>query len=372
MHRLTFYPLGNADTCRIELQNGRTLLFDYAAIKNADDPSDKRIDLPAELRRDLKKEERNYYDVVAFTHIDDDHVHGSSDYFYLEHASKYQSADRIRINELWVPAAAIYDTDCDGDARVIREEARHRLRTGKGIKVFSRPERLREWLEKQGLTLESRKHLIVDAGQLIPGFTLASDEVEFFLHSPFAFRTDRGELIDRNGSSIVVQGTFTCNGRSTTLMLAADVTYDVLDDIVTMTKRRNNHSRLESDVFKLPHHGSFTAIGPDKGESKTKPTPNVAWLYEEQCRHRCTLVCSSRKRPSDESDNQPPHRQAIRYYEDVVRKKLGEFIITMESPTSSAPEPLVVILDGSGATVQKKVPAAAGGLVTTSAPRAGA
>jgi hypothetical protein len=35
---------------------------------------------------------RNYYDVVAFTHLDDDHICGSFSFFYLEHASKYRGA----------------------------------------------------------------------------------------------------------------------------------------------------------------------------------------------------------------------------------------------------------------------------------------
>ena len=87
-------------------------------------------------------------------------------FFYLEHASKYQDADRIKIRELWVPAAAIIEDGCKDEDRIIRAEARHRLRSGKGIRVFSRPDKLKDWLNDQGLTLESRAHLITDAGQL--------------------------------------------------------------------------------------------------------------------------------------------------------------------------------------------------------------
>ena len=48
------------------------------------------------------------------------------------------------------------------------------------------------------MTLESREHLITDAGQLIPGFTLENDGAEFFVHSPFAWRQDEKTVIDRN------------------------------------------------------------------------------------------------------------------------------------------------------------------------------
>lgn len=85
-------------------------------------------------------------------------------------------------------------------------EARYRLKMGKGIRVFSRPDKLKEWFQNEGLTLESRAHLITDAGQLIPGFSLASDQIEFFVHSPFATRLNGGGdgLVDRNIDSLVV------------------------------------------------------------------------------------------------------------------------------------------------------------------------
>ena len=369
MHKITFYPLGNADTCRIDLANGRTLLFDYANVRDPKDATDKRIDLPADLRAHLAATKRDDYDVVVFTHLDNDHVCGAGDFFHFDHAAKYQGGGRVKIKELWVPATAIYDGDCVEDARVIRQEARHRLREGYGIRVFSRPDRLKDWLEEQGLTLESRRSFIVDAGNVIPGFTVARDQVEFFLHSPHAYRTDAGELIDRNGSSIVVQATFQAGGRESKLILAADVTHETLADIVDMTKRHANEERLEWDVFKLPHHGSYTAIGPEKGDDVTKPTPQVAWLYD-QARHGAQLVCSSWRR--DAADTvQPPHKQAVKFYEGVARKKLGELTITMEYPSSTAPKPFVVIIDEDGVTPRKIVPAVATTLAATSAPRAG-
>jgi len=163
--KLTFHPLGNADSTRIDMANGRKMLVDYADMRNPADMWDARIDLPEVLKADLRAAKRDYYDVVCYTHLDDDHCCGSGDFFWLEHAAKYQGEGRVKIDELWVPAAAILEDGCEDSARMIRQEARHRLRIGKGIRVFSRPARLKEWLEKQGLTLESRAHLITDAGQ---------------------------------------------------------------------------------------------------------------------------------------------------------------------------------------------------------------
>jgi len=163
MHQATFFPLGNADTCLLDLECGKKLLFDFAHWEDAEDDKDLRIDLGAALREDLEKDERDSFDVVAFTHLDDDHIHGATDFFYLEHAKKYQDTDRIKINELWVPAAAIVEEGVKDEANVIRAEARHRLKQGRGIRVFSRPDALKEWLENADLDPASRQHLITDA-----------------------------------------------------------------------------------------------------------------------------------------------------------------------------------------------------------------
>ena len=129
--KVHFFPLGNADTLRIDLADGRKLLVDYADTRDRDDENDLRCDLPEELRRDLSKAGRDYYDGVCITHIDNDHCKGFGEFFWLEHAKVYQNDDRIKIRELWVPAAAIMEENLKEDARLIRAEARHRLRLGR-------------------------------------------------------------------------------------------------------------------------------------------------------------------------------------------------------------------------------------------------
>ena len=70
--KVHFFPLGNADTLRIDLADGRKLLVDYADTRNRDDEDDLRCDLPEELRRDLRRARRNSYDAVCITHLDND------------------------------------------------------------------------------------------------------------------------------------------------------------------------------------------------------------------------------------------------------------------------------------------------------------
>jgi hypothetical protein len=351
---LTFHPLGNADCTRIDLADGQRLLIDYADMRNPDDPWDKRIDLPAELKKDLRAAKRNYYDIVCFTHLDDDHCCGSDDFFWLDHALKYQGEGRIKIRELWVPAGAILEDGCQDSARIIRQEARYRLKKGTGIRVFSRPAQLKEWLRANGLTLDSRAHLITDAGQLVPGYSTSGPErVEFFIHSPFAWRLNENEVIDRNQDSVVFQATFLEGGRKTYSLFMSDIDYTTIELIVKTTKRKKNEERLLWDVFKIPHHCSYTAIGLEKGDDETKPTDEVKWLCESQGHERHTMMSTSKSMPvkgSDEDkDVQPPHRQAGAYYKRVAAAKDGQFKVTMDLPSASNPKPTTIEIDDRGA-----------------------
>ena len=131
-------------------------------------------------------------------------------FFELQHAKKYQGDDRIKIRELWVPAAMLLEsTDKDHQTEefvLLRQEARHRLLEGKGILVFSKPQALADWLEplleERGETDSARDHLFIDAGTIVPGFTLAEDGAEFFCHSPFVKHCDDGDMI-RNSAALV-------------------------------------------------------------------------------------------------------------------------------------------------------------------------
>ena len=373
MHKLTFFPLGNADCCRIDLIDGQKLLFDYADMRDPSDKDDRRIDLPKELRNDLRSADRNHYDVVAFTHLDKDHYAGASEFFWLEHAKKYQNQGRTRIDSLWVPAAIIVEEDLDDDeGRIIQREARFRLQEGKGVRVFSRPEALEDWLGNKGLTVKDREHLITDAGQLVPGFTTYGNGVEFFVHSPFADRLDDGTLVDRNRESIVLQATFACDASETRVILSSDVDHEALAQIVKITQGKGNEARLKWDVLKSPHHCSYLSIGPEKGREKTEPVPEVKWLLEDQGQKGGIVVSSSWPIPSDDT-TQPPHKQAASYYRGVVKGLTGEFVVTMEHPSKTKPDKLEIgVCDGQlGATVRKRAFTSSIIASKTPAPRAG-
>jgi hypothetical protein len=352
--KLTFHPIGNADCTRLDLADARKLLVDYAAMRDPNDAWERRVDLPAELRTDLRAAKRDYYDVVCFTHLDKDHTNGAGDFFWFDHAEKHQGEGRTKMRELWVPAAAILEDGLDDCARIIRQEARHRLKLGAGIRVFSRPIKLKGWLESNGLTLESRASLITDAGNYVPGFSLTGPErVQFFIHSPFGWRQDDNEVVDRNQDSVVFQATFLEAARETYALFMSDIDHDSIEHIVTTSKRHKNEARLLWDIFKVPHHCSYNAIGPEKGDDETKPTDEVKWLCEVQGRERHTMMSTSWSIPvkgsKEDEDVQPPHRQAAANYKRVAGARDGQFKVTMDLPSASKPKPTTIEISDRGA-----------------------
>lgn len=367
-HTLKFFPIGNADCTLFKLSTGKNVLFDYADRRCADDPDDKRIDLPKALDEEVKGD----YDVVCFTHADDDHICGFSEYFFLKHAKEYQEGKRKKIEELWVPAAVLLEKNLNGEARILRSEARHRLKEKKGIRVFSRPKKMKDWCNEQDdISYEDVKHLFVDAGKLVPGFSLLSEGVEFFAHSPFASGTQN---INRNSEAVVVQATFN-DKCSTKLILGSDIDSEVWADIVKVTKHFNNANRLEWDIFHISHHCSYTALSSEKGEDETSPMEEVKWLFETKGRNGSRIISPSKPIPvkgtKEDKDNQPPHRQAANYYKRVADLKRGEFKVTMEHPNSNKPEPIAFEIDQDSCATLIKKAATSAFISTAKPPRAG-
>jgi hypothetical protein len=371
MHRVTFYNIGNADSCLIELENNRNIVFDFADVADKNDKNDKRIDLEQALRDALDETGREDVDTLALSHLDRDHINRTSEVFWLDHAVKYQGDDRIKVKTIWVPAAAVLEKNPSEEARIIRQEVRHRLKGNYGVRIFSRPDALDDWMRDNDIDPATRRHLITDAGRLAPGFTFDDDGVEFFVHSPFAVHADDGALIERNDAGLFMQLTFKVDGVETCLILSADCPYGIMEDIVRATKQHNNEHRLTWHINNVPHHTSWKSLGPEKGEDETVPTEDVEWLYENRGKMGGVLVSTSCPIPSNDDSDQPPHRQAAAYYKKVAKKLSGDFLVSMEHPSEAAPEPIVFKIDGNGPTLKKIILGGTASITGAAAPRAG-
>jgi hypothetical protein len=376
-HRVVFYPVGNGDTSQIVLENGKRLLFDFRHCKKSEDGGCPEINLAERLRAELKEANRDDFDVVALTHGDSDHIENSTEFFELRHAAKYQGNGRIKIKTLWVPAAMVLEcgtNDNQSSEFVIwRQEARHRLIKGEGIRVFSKPDKLKDWLNANGLTLDSRRHLITDAGCLVPEFSIASDGVEFFCHSPFIKHVDGGDDL-RNAASLIFNVRFRQGGQHFDYLAIGDSDWCVLEDIVQTTKDHNNMDRLAWDLYNIPHHCSAFALSDEKGDNETIPKPLVKELLQ-QGKLGAYLVSSSNPIPDSKDayeQAQPPHIQARKCYQRYLGEVGGaKFLVTMEEPNATNPEPITFKVESSGISIDRKLASAAAMITSSRAPRAG-
>ncbi|HWA21908.1 MAG TPA: hypothetical protein VG735_05890 [Caulobacterales bacterium] len=355
MHKIEVFNVGNGDSALVTLDNGRMLMVDFCDTVAAEDADDPRIHLSKRMREILAAKNRNDVDVFAITHLDRDHIAGATDFFHLDHAAKYQGAGRIKIKTLWVPAGVLVEGDLGEEAKIVQAEARYRLRAGKGIRVFSRPEALRQWCADNGIDFEARRSLMTDAGRCAPEFSLVNDEMEAFIHSPLARRLNAagGEsvVIDRNPNCLVFQARFSVSGAITDVMFTGDMTAEGWADIVAATKEHGKEDRLAWDLHAIGHHCSYKSIGPDKGDDETAPTAEVSWLFD-QGRNRGYVVSSSEPIPVkgsvEDKDDQPPHRQAAAYYKRVASDISGKFLVTMEHPTHVKPKPMIFEITRAG------------------------
>jgi hypothetical protein len=381
LHTVTFYPVANGDAVQIVLSKGRRVLFDFCHRDKAEDPATPEFDLKTNLKDELKKAIRDYFDVVAFTHADNDHIQGSTDFFELQHAEKYQGNGRIKIRELWVPAAMLLEEaerDQQSDEFVIlRQEARHRLLEGKGILVFSKPKLLMDWLvpklKERGEASTARDHLFIDAGTIAPGFSLAADGVEFFCHSPFIRHCDDGDII-RNSAALVLNVRFRANGAHYDFLEIGDATWEDLEDIVRTTRAHKNNDRLSWDLYNIPHHCSYLALSDDKGDEETEPKPLVKELLL-QGKRDAYIVSSSNPIPDDKDayeQIQPPHIQGRKAYERYIQNVGGrKFLVTMEEPNATKPKPITFEIGPGGVSWKREAITGAASIIASSPPRAG-
>lgn len=361
---ISFYPEGNAECVLLELGNGKRMLMDYANMHGNDS---RYIDLVDSF------EDIESFDVVMFTHPHDDHVKGASDFFYLEHAKKYQDGKRAKIKELWISAAFLLDVNPCEDARVIRQEARYRLENcrGKGIKIFAAPNSLKKWLADNELSTDEKNYPIIHAGTLLENIDHnLGDEVSIFVHAPFS--EDLDDVSDRNEPSIVLQISVKNYEQITNILITGDTSHHVLDKIVERSEIRNHTEYLKWDLYDIPHHCSYTGLSDRQGDEITEPSDNIKRLLGEYGQENAFLVASCRAFSDvSEDDTQPPHIEAKRAYKkysknaDKTDKKL---FITSEYKGITNPKPLRFKIDITGIREDTKNSFT---IINSPAPRAG-
>lgn len=381
MHKINFYPVNNGDCSQIILDNGKRILLDFRQHPSGTDQDKPEIDLSYTLRVDLKAASRDNFDVVIFTHADKDHIEGSTEFFYLECAAKYQGEDRVKMDEMWVPASMVLESATNDEQSnefvILRNEARHRLKQGKGIKVFSKPDELVKIMADYGIGENERDYLIVDAGTLVDTFDLQNDGVEFFCHSPYKKHCEDGVSKEiRNEAALIFNVRFKYKELIYDMFAVGDSTCEVLADIVNITEYHKREDRLGWNIFSVPHHCSYLALttSGEKGDKKTVPIDEVQRLLRYG-KKNAYMISSSKPIGSDAeaySQTQPPHVQAKNTYKEYLDEMGGrKFLVTMEQPNKINPKPMKFEITMGGLSLAVAVVSGASIAAAASPARAG-
>ena len=342
MAKVICYPIGNADCTLIEFDDEKRLLVDFC---HRDGTDDKRVDLAAELRARLGKPPA--LDYVAFTHADDDHCAGADEFFHFDHAKSRQGGDRVVMRELWVPANYITEEGLEDAARCIRQEARYRLEQRGRVRVFGHTDKLDGWLAAKKITWKEVAHLFTTAGSFVPGFCPEnSDPAHVFLHSPFSFLAEEDDT-ERNNNSLVFQVTFQPDSRPCRLLLGADAEHELWEQIITTTLRNDNDERLMWDAFRVSHHASYGCLAASRDDKVVEGIDRLFREFGQQCGR---LIASCRLPVSSKTDNDPPHQEAVSYYQGVAEEMggKGNFIMTMKWPSAEKPQPYCLMTTPQG------------------------
>jgi hypothetical protein len=165
-------------------------------------------------------------------------------------------------------------------------------------------------------------------------------------------------------------GAFLTPTLPTCYLLIGDSTWDVLNKIVAIMDANGRDERLYWDLYNIPHHCSYLALGRHKGAGRTVPVPNVQWLLD-QCQTGGVTVASSNAIPTGDT-NDPPHRQMTDTHRKTIRDNAGhKFEVTMEHPNQSKPKPIEREIESRGVKLRKLGLLGTTDLMQTRAPRAG-
>ena len=230
-NNMTFFPVGNGDMTLITTDKDINILMDCNMRKSAEEETNNDYDCNEYLHNHLKRDEDVVYvDALFLTHSDQDHCRGMREYFNLCSPEKTDDT-KIRINELFVPARLLIDTEHkNDDADAIRQEANRRLKlfgtddfnkSGNKLKIVGYSEELKEYND-----------LIIGAGKYITSINNIEDYgAEIFVLRPVKKDTD-DENANVNDCTASFKISFTINGNTYVAIVGGDITCENWKEVI--------------------------------------------------------------------------------------------------------------------------------------------
>jgi hypothetical protein len=353
--QIKYYPVRNGDMTLLTLADKTTILVDCNIKVASQDDNDRSVyDVKKDLLNSIQyRDKAPYIDVFILTHGDLDHCLGFKDNFYQGNPKKYSKQDKenelIIMDAMWFsPMIAEQYTNDNEDAYQREAERRLALHLSNHEDKELPGNRIRIIGYDGNKKYSDLDYLRTKPGEIVTRFNhVEQTTFSVFIHAPFKIHLDSTEK-DKNSASIVFQARFKeyswKSDFSCLAMFGGDSDYTTWEQILERTKRFKNdvtHNALDWDLFKAPHHCSWTFFN-DTNQDEPKSTSLEALDYARQ---GAFVIASSKKIVND--DDNPPHYDAKKEYLKKVDSK-ENFLNTAIEPKESEPKPIIFDITSNG------------------------
>jgi len=360
MAKIIFFPVGSGDMTLIKTETGKSILIDVNVRATADDSTSDTPDVMAMLKTHLNKNSDKCYYIDAFllSHPDKDHCSGLMKHFHMGDPSSLKPADdKILINEIWSSPmvfrrASKNHTLCD-DAKAFNKEAKRRVKLYKDASVYITPgNRILILGQDENGKTDDLSSIVVRVDNT---FNRINGEIDnsarFRLLAPFPKGDEEDEnLYSKNQSSTILQISLSEKKDDVTdnclFITGGDAEVAIWDRIWTRNKTDVNNIRY--DILQAPHHCSWHSLSYDSWSEKGDDAELSQNAYHalSQAKKGAFIVSSSN--PIKDDKNNPPCIKAQRTYKDILKGHSGSFKCTMENPSESNPQPLIIDVTSYG------------------------
>lgn len=350
--KIIFYPVDNGNMILLKLEDKTTILVDIHVRKKASDEKEENFfNVMSHLKENLEKDSQGRYfiDAFALTHLDEDHIRGLQDNFYLGDIDQYndKNNEKIIIKETWSSERfwkrATESITLSDDAKAYNKEMRRRANLHKDN---------REQIQKEG----NRAIIIGDEeddegyNNIIHKVGRSTSKVNNQIKSNFKINIlgpleqqeheEKENFEAKNRASVILQIEITVSGYVNKILLTGDAEVDAWEYI----REKYNDSLLEYDILCVPHHCSMGSLGRKNSEDKYDISDDALEALS-QAKDGAIIISSSKEILND--DKNPPHYDAKQEYLKIVSSD-DDFICTEEYPDSENVEPIVIEFTSGG------------------------
>lgn len=354
--KVTFFPVGNGDMTLIDTDSERKILIDCNIRANEDFP-----DVNKQLREKLSRDSngRLFIDVFIWSHADEDHCRGISEYFHLGTSDDWsEKKDLIFIREIWsspiVFRRASKNHTLSQDAKDLNKEVKRRVNKFKNDNTMVVGDYVTILAEDENGKTDDIKEIVLnldDHISKINGIIDTSFEAKLLGPSPKSELEEDEENLGKNHSSVIFNIKLFAGNKMAKLLTGGDAEVVCWEALLKRMKDNKTVADLDYDVMQAPHHCSWHTLSHEswsgaKKEGKTAKPSAEALEALGYALDGAIIISSSNSIKDD--DNDPPSSAAKEEYLKILEDANGSFKCVADNIKDDENVPLEIEITSAG------------------------